>query len=356
MTHMEKLFFNWTEATCIPDPDGWAGAYAGSSNGVLLIAGGSKFPGEQRPWNQGVKHWTDKIFALQHRDSAWQQVGLLPQSMGYGVSLAYGNNILCIGGGNGEQCYAGVFMLCYDRQALIREDLPALPVPLMNACGAIAGHIVYVFGGIDHPSATTTKGLCWTMDLSLPAAQRAWHQVPAFPGHSRMLAMAGVQDDHFYVFGGVHLAGEQGTAGTPRQYLRDAWKYVPGAGWRQIADLPHPLAAAPSPVYAGSRSQLLIFGGDDGTHAGSMTVLKDEHPGFRQEVLAYHIHIDTWSVKENMPVNIKPDAGIHPHNSVYAPVTTPMVLWNGDVVIPCGEARPAVRSRRILMASGNYSK
>jgi N-acetylneuraminic acid mutarotase len=60
-----KNFFNWKQAKQIPDEDGFAGSYAGVTNAALLVAGGSNFPGNKRPWTGGTKTWYDKIFILE---------------------------------------------------------------------------------------------------------------------------------------------------------------------------------------------------------------------------------------------------------------------------------------------------
>ncbi|HTF31364.1 MAG TPA: sodium:solute symporter, partial [Flavitalea sp.] len=75
------------------------------------------------------------------------------------------------------------------------------------------------------------------------------------------------------------------------------------------------------------------------------------HPGFRKEILSYNSITDTWSVAGNIPVDRKSDAETNPHASVYAPVTTPLVVWNGQIIIAGGEARPAVRTNKVLVGS-----
>jgi N-acetylneuraminic acid mutarotase len=78
--------------------------------------------------------------------------------------------------------------------------------------------------------------------------------------------------------------------------------------------------------------------------------LKDEHPGFRSEILSYNTGEDLWVSVGRFPVEIKSDADIRPHASIYAPVTTPLVNWEGSMVIAGGEARPAVRTNKVFMA------
>lgn len=345
------VFFSWSQAKAVPDSDGFAGSYAGVSNGALLIAGGANFPGGGRPWSGGVKMWHDRIFVLATPHREWKEAGRLPRAMGYGVSLTYGDGVVCLGGGDAERNYADAFILRYTGGRVEIVPLPAMPGPVINACGAIVGHTLYIAGGIATPAGLTTNNF-WCLDLS--GADKRWKVLASCPGPSRMLAIAGAHDDIFYLFGGVHLAAPPGAASGSmprREYLQDCWEYTPDKGWKAIAGLPHPVAAAPSPAYNAGQSHLVLFGGDDGSLASQVAELKDAHPGFSRHLLAYNTLTDSWSVVGKMPVDIKTDAAASPNGSVYAPVTTPLVVWGGNVVLAGGEVRPAVRTNRVLIAA-----
>jgi SSS family solute:Na+ symporter len=345
----DSSFFSWKQVAAIPDADGFAGAYAGVSNGALLVAGGTNFPGNKRPWTGGVKTWYDRVFVLEQPGGAWKEAGRLPKPMGYGVSLTYGDGVVCVGGGDASQHFADVFIIRYQSGKTVITTLPDLPAPIINACGVIVQHTLYIIGGIQTPT-DTTHNQCWSLDLSLPANQQKWNVLPSLPGSSRMLAMAGTQEGSVFVFGGVHLVKTTDST-LQREYLKDGWQYTPGKGWKRIADLPHPLAAAPTPAYTAGQSHLLLFGGDDGAKAAAVAELKDAHPGFRDEILGYNTLTNAWSVMGAIPVDKKTDAIDNPQGSVYAPVTTPLVVWQNNIVIAGGEARPAVRSNKVFMAT-----
>ena len=168
-----------------------------------------------------------------------------------------------------------------------------------------------------------------------------------------MLATAGESAGNVYLFGGVHLVKKGNSL--QRKYLKDCWEYNEQHGWRKIADLPYTLAATPSPAYNTGQSKLLLFGGDDGLNALKISELKDTHPGFRNDILSYNTITNSWSVAGIIPINKKADSVANPHNSLYAPVTTPLVIWNNNIVIAGGEARPAVRSNRVLIAKPQHS-
>ncbi|HVY76257.1 MAG TPA: hypothetical protein VG890_15620, partial [Puia sp.] len=180
-------FFKWSQASRIPDADGFAGSYAGTSHGALIVAGGSNFPGNKRPWEDGVKTWYDKIFALERPDGAWKEVGKLPRPMAYGVALTYKDAVLCLGGGDANRNYDDAFMLSYQSGKIKIIHLPPMPSPLINACGVIVKDIVYVMGGIKTPTGVTENNF-WSLDLAAPAASRKWKIKENVPGPSRMLA------------------------------------------------------------------------------------------------------------------------------------------------------------------------
>lgn len=343
---LDKNYFSWSQLESVPDADGFAGSYAGVSNGTFLVAGGTNFPGGKRPWTNGTKTWYDYIYALEKPEGDWKLVGKLPKPMGYGVSLTYDNGLLCVGGGDAKQNFAEVYLLRYVNGKISTETFPSMPGSLINACGVIAGDILYVQGGIATPTGLT-QNIFWSLDLK---SGKEWNILDTIPATSRMLATAGTVEGRVYIFGGVELEITPPDSLPHREYLKDAWCYDKLKGWKKLADLPHPLAAAPSPAYNAGQSHLILFGGDDGENASRVQELKDKHPGFRNEILAYNTITDTWSVTGKMPVVKKEDAETNPHGSVYAPVTTPLTTWNGKVIIAGGEARPAVRTNKVLVA------
>lgn len=84
--------------------EGLAGAFSGSSNNVLLVAGGANFPGAWQQFNAGQlyahkglkKQWQQPIYA--RVNNQWQLAGKLPQPLGYGVSIQDGDKLILVGG------------------------------------------------------------------------------------------------------------------------------------------------------------------------------------------------------------------------------------------------------------------
>lgn len=314
---------DWERLPPIPDKEGFAGSFAGVSGGALVVGGGANFP-DKRPWEGGSKAWVDSVFVLERPEGAWKKAAALPRPLGYGVSVTYGDAVVCAGGSDGKRHYADVFRLQWQSGKLVTSMLPPLPRPVANACGALVGDVLVVAGGQEGPEAQATLKTVFALDLA--AAAPRWQTLESWPGAPRMLAVAAACDGAFWLVGGVDLLPG---AVAKRRYLRDAYRYKTGPGWKRVADLPLPLAAAPSPVPADAAG-FWILGGDDGTQVNFMP--PERHPGFRKQLLRYDHAADQWRDDSTAPV---------------ARVTVPLVRWQQGWVMPGGEVRPAVRSPEV---------
>lgn len=324
-TRSAALAGEWTKLPPLPDTEGFAGSFAGVSNGALLVAGGANFP-DKKPWQGGKKVWYDTVFVLEQRSGKWTVAGKLPQPLGYGVSLTHGNSVVCVGGSDAERHYADAFLLEWKAGKLATTELPALPKPLANTCGALVGDTLYVAGGQEKSDTAATSKAVYRIDLT--AAEPKWVAVQACPGGGRMLAVTAGFDGSFWLVGGVDLVA--GNGGSPeRKYLKDAYRYDPGKGWKRVADLPRPVAAAPSPAPTND-SGFYILGGDDGSQVG---VAPDKHRGFNKTVLRYDLKTDKW---------------VQTGEFASPRVTVPCVAWGKSWVLPSGEARPGVRSPDVM--------
>ncbi len=320
----------WQKLSPMPDRAGLGAPFAGVSHGRLLVAGGANCP-QAAPGEGGQKVWYDTVYALSEACGEWKRVGQLPRPLAYGVSLTALDGMICLGGSDAQRHYRDAFVVECDGGKIQVKLLPPLPQPMANGSGAMLGTTVYVAGGIESPDSTRVLRTFWTLDLA--ARQPAWRELEPWPGPARMLAVAAVQDGAFFLVSGVDLSSD--VEGKPvRHYLRDVYRYEPGAGWSRKADIPRAAAAAPSPAPQWGQTQFLVLSGDDGTKLGFQP--PEQHPGFARDILAYDTTSDTWTEAGRVPVT---------------QVTVPAVAWNGQYVFPNGEIRPRVRTPEVWSLS-----
>jgi N-acetylneuraminic acid mutarotase/predicted RNase H-like HicB family nuclease len=316
---------SWKQLPPLPESLGVAAPFAGTSGGALLVGGGANFP-DKMPWEGGAKVWHDRVYVLERPDTAWRAVGKLPQSLAYGVSVTHRDRVVCVGGSDASGHYAQTFRLVWKDGALATEPLPALPIALSGASGALVGDSLIVACGSEKPGEQAASNRAFALDLA--AKEPAWRELPALPGKPRLLATAGAENGTFYMFGGCALEADA-DGKVARHYLREAWSYREADGWKRLADLPKPSVAAPAPApFLGGR--FLLLSGDDGSKVGFQPLKK--HPGFLREILAYDPALDRWNAAGEVAA---------------ARATVPCVDWRGRFVIPSGEVRPGVRSPEV---------
>jgi N-acetylneuraminate epimerase len=319
----------WKSIAALPDREGFAGSYAGSSHGTLLVAGGANFP-DKGPAEGGVKVWYDQVFALDAVDGKWQIAGKLPRPLGYGVSISYGNAVICVGGSDASKHYADVFRLEWHAGMLLTTTLPSLPQAIANMSGALVGNVLYIVGGQATPSSTEALTTVWQIDLSSTSPR--WRAAQPLPGGGRIFAVVASFDEKLWVVGGAALM-QSSEGKSQRKYLIDGYFNDTTTHWHQIAELPLPVTAAASPAPSDDRG-FFVLGGDDGTQVG---IPATQHQGFSNQVLHYDVQKNRWT-----------DAGRMP-----APrVTLPCVNWQGVWVLPSGERLPGVRSPQVWTWTG----
>ena len=68
---------------------------------------------------------------------------------------------MCIGGRDGEKCYADVFILKWDKDSktIIKEALPNLPKPCAFGAAAKVGEVIYLAGGQESVEDAGASGI-----------------------------------------------------------------------------------------------------------------------------------------------------------------------------------------------------
>jgi solute:Na+ symporter, SSS family len=335
-TSESKSFLDWQSLPDLPDELGVAGPFAGVHNDALIVAGGANFP---RPVWDNDKIWHDTIHVLTKGEGgyAWKSGGKLSRPIGYGTAVSTADGVVCIGGNDSKATFDRVFALRWDAEAqqVTQVDYPSLPQPCAYGQAVLVGNVIYVAGGQSDSDLESAMNNFWSLDLSQNtdandadsnSSTFAWRTLTAWPGVPRAFNITAGQhngyEDCVYVMSGRRQDGNN------VDFLTDVWEFRPTSGhWRQRADVPRPVLAGTGIGFG--HSHIFVLGGDDGSLFFEADKLRDRHPGFPKESLAYHTITDTWT-----------STGVMPQNHV----TTVPVIWDDRIVIASGEVRPRVRS------------
>lgn len=355
---------NWRIVGQLPEPSiGVAGAFAGISNEVLLVAGGANFP-DGAPWKGGLKKYHSSIFVYEKGSTLRlvSQSSQLAQNCAYGASVSTEKGLLCIGGENEKGPLQDVFLLRWNALAkqIEQEQLPDLPIPLSNLSASLIGSKIYVAGG-ENKLEVSKKLFCLDLNVGNPQ----WSTLSDLPqalSHAVLVAQSNGEYPCLYLLGGRtrQPSGISTLHNSAYQYdpKKKIWTELKPIG--TLADTAITLSAALG-VAQGATS-ILLFGGDRGTVftqieqlnmglAQSKTevekaslqthkeALLDAHPGFSKEVFLFNTVTKAWSKVGDLP---------------YAPVTTTAFKWGEDIYIPSGEIKPGTRTIQIL--SGSIAK
>jgi len=364
--------FEWSELPALPPAPGQerqpglAGAFVGTHEDVLIVAGGANFP-DAEPWEGGEKKWWKDIFVLRKKANdkyEWIHAGVLPQKAAYGVSVSTENGIICIGGNNESGILDKVWLISWDNssQRVHVDSLPDLPVPLTNMAGAMSGQQIFIAGG---ESTDGAGKFFYQLDITSPESiRKGWKSLSPWPGPPLTHCMATVQQDGirmmFYLMGGRYSRNDSTSKLLSDAYAYDSqtgdWKEIPsvsdGKGNIQTISAAAALAVGASHILilGGARGRLLnqleqlsidIDRTDEIAVRDSLRQSQDSifvhHPGFSREILAYHTITQTWVVLDTLPYGSQ--------------VTTTAFMWDDQLVIPSGEISPGIRTPRILVGT-----
>jgi len=314
-----------------PLPRAIAGQFVGTHAGRLIVAGGTYW--SKPKWEGGEKHWTPAIYTLGPGETAWRETGEQAEPLAYGGAVTTNAGLVCIGGQGPRAASGAVYLLTWDGSRVKQRRLADLPEPRMMLGAALVGNLIFALGGQLSPDATTAAATVWELEAPAGEWHRAhWRSAPPIPGPGRILPATAACEGGFCVASGASLY-ESAPGSSKRNYLLDAFSYRQAGGWSVLPSLPAPVVAAPA--CTDSSGRFLIFGGDDGAHAGDVPELGAHHPGFRRTIL--RLEKGGWREIARLPLGL---------------VTTGVAQWRGSLVIPGGEDRPGSRSARVLLFDG----
>ncbi len=366
--------FTVTPATplALDGRQGVSAPFVGTVGKSLLMAGGCNFP-DVPAAEGGAKKFYDSIFLLTNpgagSETTWQQVGRLPRAIAYGASVTVPDGVVCIGGTDGTQSLADVYLLKADGT---HQVLPSLPKALdnMTAAYAVAGYIYVAAGQSDGmPSQTVYR-------LAYPAG-KAWEAMPDMPGAPRLQATATVQAGNtangLYILGGYAPATAEadGFVHTNAVYLNLKTLQWEETSPMVTADGRKLSLVGGASILSGSAHILSVGGvnadifeaainrdrhiaaakaaGDTVAVARLQAEAADylkhapEWYQFNPDIIAYHTITDTWTTYPGSPLLARAGAGIAKvDNSWY---------------VVCGETMPGIRGTEVtaLQATSHVS-
>ena len=279
----------WEELPSVPVKKGNAGMYAGVSNGALLSMGGADLE-NGLPWYQTESKSYDHVFILPEGSKTWQPVAdKLPRPMAFGISISYNDQIVLVGGRDGQNYYRDVYTVRQNKGKLQVDTLPSLPFPLAGMAGALVGDQLVIAGGTTGPGNLPTKSFL-ALNLNGKGKQMAWTVLEPWPGPARLQAVGAAIHNDFFLFSGVELSKDADSI-TTTNLLKDAYRFVPaytgsqltGGSWSVIASAPRGLAGAPNPAPVIGLDHVMFPGG-----------LEKDASGKNTGLTAYNTETDTW--------------------------------------------------------------
>ncbi|MEO5997537.1 MAG: sodium/solute symporter [Chitinophagaceae bacterium] len=340
----------WENLPPIPNKVGFAGMFAGVSNGALICMGGANFP-DKMPWEGGIKQWHNQIFILEEGAESWIiSKSKLPSELAYGASFTYKNDIVIVGGSDGQQNYSDVYALSYAKGEVKIKKYPTLPFPLANITGALVGDILFIAGGnskFAKSGGEQPGNYFLALDLAHSAAKQKWVELKSWPGPPRIMAVSASLKGDFFLFSGMNTIKK--TDGTTEEIiLKDAYKFTPkyigkyleGGLWSKLSEMPRGVGGGASPAPTIGSEHIIFPGGLDEVTAKHSN--PETFPGFATDLLAYHSASNSW-------LNL----GHLPQSDTRA--TLPTAKWGDRWVIPNGEVGPGKRSSSVFTLSKNLS-
>ncbi len=336
---------------------GVAGVFAGMDSDICIIAGGANFP-DQMPWEGGVKKRYDDVYLLQKKSGRWRWVNeyskKLPEALAYGIAVSTSKGLFCSGGEKEDGTLSNKsFFLHWLPSAgeLSVTALTPMPLPLANAAAVSYRSGIYIMGG-----ETEKKVSDRFFMTDITGDKIVWKELPPVPiPLSHALAVVQKNEkgqDCIYLIGGrrATASGISDLHGTVFCYE------FTGNRWITLDPLRingRTISLSAATGVAAGNNEILVFGGDRGetfheieslnamiaaetNQAAKEKLLLQKkklltgHVGFNKEILIYNTHSRQWK-----------QYGILPFA---AQVTTNAVVSGKQVLIPCGEIKPGVRT------------
>lgn len=334
---------------------GVAGPVVGIINNKLIVAGGANFP-DKMPWQGGKKIYYNNISIFnKEKEQVFQEKiqNSLTSNIAYAANCITPLGVVYAGGENELGLSDKVYLLQWDEasNSMRQTKLPDLPVETTNGSLVCIDNTIYFLGG-----ETLTNTTNQFYSLNLIKINQGWMTLPVLPKPlSNMVVVAQYLDGQkqIYLMGG-RAKQKNGIS----DFSSDVYSFdIHLKIWDKKKSLPYPLSAGTGAVF--SEKYILLFGGDRGERfnkveqtISNINLEKDElrkenlisiknkllesHPGFSNEILLYNTQKNIWLSNGFIPFNTS--------------VTTNLVQWGDEIIIPSGEIKAGVRTPRIISA------
>ena len=334
---------------------GVAGPIVGVINNKLIVAAGANFP-DKMPWQGGKKAYYNNIVIFKKEKGQVLQETIAPSlvsNIAYAANCSTPFGIVFAGGENELGLSDKVYLLKWDEASnnLLQTKLPDLPVKTTNGSLVCIDKILYFLGG--ETLVNTTNQF---FSLNLNKINDGWTMLPAIPkplSNTVVVAQYLNGQKQIYLMGG-RAKQKNGIS----DFSSDVYSFdIHLKRWDKKKSLPYPISAGTGAVV--TEKYILLFGGDRGEQfnkvertISNINLEKDElrkenlitiknkllesHPGFSNEILLYNTQKNIWTSTGFIPFDTS--------------VTTNVVQWGDEIIIPSGEIKAGVRTPRILSA------
>ena len=334
---------------------GIAGPVVGIINNKLIVAGGANFP-DKMPWQGGKKIYYNSISIFnKEKEQVFQEKiqNSLTSNIAYAANCITPLGVVYAGGENELGLSDKVYLLQWDEASnnLRQTKLPDLPVETTNGSLVCIDNTIYFLGG---ETLTYTTNQFYSLNLN--KINQGWMTLPVLPKPlSNMVVVAQHLNGQKQIY---LLGGRAKQKNGISDFSSDVYSFdIHLKIWDKKKSLPYPLSAGTGAVF--SEKYILLFGGDQGERFNKVeqtisninlekeqfkkenlisikNKLLESHPGFSNEILLYNTQKNIWLSNGFIPFNTS--------------VTTNLVQWGDEIIIPSGEIKAGVRTPRIISA------
>jgi len=212
--HFNYSIIQITSADSLPvEPSHFAGAYTGTDDGVVIVAGGVNFP-DSVSLEGGTRRYCDEIFILKKAgdEYQWEKAAEeIPYASAYGGAVETPSGLLCFGGNTTNESISESWFIDYNpvTEHIEIKPGPALPLPFTHFAFAEVNGNMYVAGGISELSGPSGKHFLRLLMTGSNPQHWTWEKLSSWEGKPRAFATGVGQSDGasncFYLFSGKNV-------------------------------------------------------------------------------------------------------------------------------------------------------